>query len=82
MPAWLSIVYLGIFGTCLGFVWYYEGIKQIGPAKSAVFINFVPISAVIMSFFLLGETVDASLLIGAALVLSGIYLTNRPSKTV
>jgi drug/metabolite transporter (DMT)-like permease len=81
MPAWLSIVYLGFFGTCLGFVWYYEGIKAIGPSKSAVFINFVPISAVIMSFFLLGETIDASLLIGAALVLSGIYLTNRPSGT-
>jgi drug/metabolite transporter (DMT)-like permease len=81
MPAWLSIAYLGFFGTCLGFVWYYEGIKQIGPSKSAVFINFVPISAVIMSFFLLGETIDASLLIGAALVLSGIYLTNRTSKT-
>jgi len=82
MPAWLSIVYLGFFGTCLGFVWYYEGIRQIGPSKSAVFINFVPISAVIMAFFLLGETIDASLLIGAALVLSGIYLTNRPSKSV
>jgi drug/metabolite transporter (DMT)-like permease len=81
MSAWLSILYLGFFGTCLGFVWYYEGIKQIGPSKSAVFINFVPISAVIMSFFFLGETIDASLLIGAALVLSGIYLTNRPSKT-
>jgi len=79
--AWLSIVYLGFFGTCLGFVWYYEGIKQIGPSKSAVFINFVPISAVVMAFFLLGETIDASLLIGAALVLSGIYLTNRPTKT-
>ncbi len=81
LAAWLSIVYLGFFGTCLGFVWYYEGIKQIGPSKSAVFINFVPISAVVMAFFLLGETIDASLLIGAALVLSGIYLTNRPSKT-
>ncbi len=79
--AWLSIVYLGFFGTCLGFVWYYEGIKQIGPSKSAVFINFVPISAVVMAFFLLGETIDVSLLIGAALVLSGIYLTNRPSKS-
>lgn len=75
--AWLSIVYLGFFGTCLGFIWYYEGIREIGPSRAGVFINFVPISAVIMSFFLLGETIDASLLIGAALVLSGIYLTNR-----
>ena len=76
--AWLSIVYLGFFGTCLGFIWYYEGIREIGPSKAAVFINFVPISAVIMSFFLLGEPVDFSLLVGGALVLSGIYLTNRP----
>jgi drug/metabolite transporter (DMT)-like permease len=81
MPAWLSIVYLGFFGTCLGFIWYYEGIREIGPSKAGVFINFVPISAVIMSFFLLGETIDASLLIGAALVLSGIFLTNRSSKS-
>jgi len=77
LAAWLSIVYLGFFGTCLGFIWYYEGIREIGPSKAGVFINFVPISAVIMSFFLLGESIDASLLIGAALVLSGIYLTNR-----
>jgi drug/metabolite transporter (DMT)-like permease len=71
-------VYLGFFGTCLGFIWYYEGIREIGPSKAGVFINFVPISAVIMSFFLLGEPVDLSLLVGGALVLSGIYLTNRP----
>lgn len=80
LSAWFSIVYLGFFGTCLGFIWYYEGIREIGPSKAGVFINFVPISAVIMSFFLLGETIDASLLIGAALVLSGIYLTNRPTS--
>jgi drug/metabolite transporter (DMT)-like permease len=79
MPAWISILYLGFFGTCLGFIWYYEGIREIGPSKAGVFINFVPISAVLMSFFLLGETIDASLLIGAALVLTGIYLANRPA---
>jgi len=76
LSAWLSIVYLGFFGTCLGFIWYYEGIRQIGPSKAGVFINVVPISAVIMSFFLLGETIDVSLLTGGALVLAGICLTN------
>ncbi len=81
LSAWLSIVYLGFFGTCLGFIWYYEGIKEIGPSKAGVFINVVPISAVIMSFFLLGETIDASLLTGGALVLAGIYLTNRPADS-
>jgi drug/metabolite transporter (DMT)-like permease len=29
---WAAIFYLGLFGTVLGFVWYYDGIRAIGPA--------------------------------------------------
>lgn len=76
--AWLSIFYLGIFGTSLGFIWYYEGIRTIGPSRAGVFINLVPICAVIMAFLLLGETIDASIILGAILVFAGVYLTNRP----
>jgi drug/metabolite transporter (DMT)-like permease len=76
--AWLSIVYLGFFGTTLGFIWYYEGIRTIGPTRAGVFINLVPICAIILAFFILGETLDASIAWGAILVLAGVYLTNRP----
>jgi drug/metabolite transporter (DMT)-like permease len=75
---WLALFYLGFFGTVLGFVWYYEGIQKIGAMKAGVFINFVPVSAIIFSFFILGEPLTLSLLAGTALVLSGVYLTNRP----
>lgn len=74
---WLSIFYLGFFGTVLGFVWYYEGIKTIGPVKAGQFINFVPISAILLAFFMLGETITLSLLVGGILVISGVYLTNK-----
>ena len=74
---WGNIAYLGVFGTVLGFVWYYEGIERIGATRAALFINFVPINAIIMAFFLLGEPLTWSLLIGTALVLSGVYLTNN-----
>lgn len=77
---WLSIVYLCIFGTVVGFVWYYEGIKQIGPTKAGLFINFVPVFAILFAFFILGEAVTSSLLFGGVLVISGVYLTNRPPK--
>ena len=74
---WGALFYLAFFGTVLGFVWYYQGIQQIGAMKAGVFINFVPISAIIFSFFILHEPLSLSLLIGAAMVLSGVYLTNR-----
>jgi len=73
---WLGIGYLGIFGTVLGFVWYYEGIKKIGPTRAGQFINFVPVSAIILAFFILGEPITWSLLVGGFFVLSGVYLTN------
>jgi drug/metabolite transporter (DMT)-like permease len=74
---WVGLFYLGFFGTVIGFVWYYEGIKKIGPMKASLFINFVPISAVLMAFFILNEPITPSLFIGTLLVCSGVYLTNK-----
>jgi len=74
---WVGLFYLGFFGTVIGFVWYYEGIKKIGPMKASLFINFVPISAVVMAFFILNEPITPSLFIGTLLVCSGVYLTNK-----
>ena len=75
---WWDIFYLSFFGTVLGFVWFYEGINQIGPTKAGLFINFVPISAILLAFFILDEPLTISLLIGTLLVTTGVYLTNRP----
>ena len=80
IAAWASVFYLGFFGTVLGFVWYYEGIKRIGPVRAGLFINFVPISAVFLAFLILDEPLTVSLLIGAILVSSGVYLTTLGSR--
>ena len=74
---WSSIAYLAVCGTVLGFVWFYQGVQRIGTTRAGLFINFVPISAVILAFLLLHEPVTWSLAVGALLVLSGVYLTNR-----
>ncbi len=77
---WICIVYLGFFGTVLGFFWYYEGIRAIGPTRASVFITFVPASGIFFGWLILGEPVNLSLLVGALLVMAGVYLTNRPRR--
>ena len=77
---WTSISYLAVFGTVIGFVWFYQGVRLIGTTRAGLFINFVPISAVILAFLLLREPITWSLAVGAAFVLSGVYLTNRMAK--
>lgn len=75
---WAGLFYLGLFGTVVGFIWYYEGISRIGASRASVFINFVPVSGVFLGWLLLGEQVNISLLVGAVLVIGGVWLTQRP----
>lgn len=77
LTSWLAILFLGVLGTVVGFIWYYEGIKALGPTRAAVFINFVPVSGVILGWLILDETINLSLILGALLVISGAWMTNR-----
>lgn len=74
---WLAIFYLGAVGTVIAFVWYYEGVKVIGPSRAAVFTNLVPAFGVLLSAGLLGEPILISMLIGGLLSAVGVSLTNR-----
>ena len=77
--SWFGLSYLGFFGTVLPFIWYYGGIRDIGPTRTSLFINFVPISAIVLAFFILDEPITRSLLLGTLFVSCGVYLTNTQS---
>ncbi|AFQ50698.1 hypothetical protein GEM_4308 [Burkholderia cepacia GG4] len=75
-----SMIYLGAIGTVVAFVWYSQGIREIGPARAAVFTNLVPVFGVLLSVALLGEPLSGSMLAGGALVIAGVALTNRARR--
>lgn len=76
--AWVAFGFLGAFGTAVAFVWFYDGVRALGPARTAVFINLVPVFAIALAATLLGEKVDASMVVGGAIVVAGVWLLNRP----
>jgi drug/metabolite transporter (DMT)-like permease len=80
VEAWACAAYLGLFGTVLGFVWYYQGIQRIGPVRAGLFINFVPVSAVLLAAVALREPLTLSLLAGAVMVSTGVILTTLGSR--
>ncbi len=73
---WIALAYLGIIGTVLAFVWYYEGVVKLGVTKTAIFNNLVPVFALILSVFILKEQVHMYTYIGAAFVISGVVIIN------
>ncbi|SDN44267.1 DMT family transporter [Bacillus sp. OK048] len=71
---WIAIAHMSILVTVVSFIMYYYGIKEVGAAKASIFINVMPVSAVIMATIYLGETFNWAHGVGAALVLSGVYI--------
>lgn len=77
---WISLSYLGIGGTAMGFSLYYQAIHKIGAARTGIFINLVPVFSVLLSWLLLGEAVKPIVIAGGLLILGGVSLTNYTPK--
>lgn len=78
--AWVAILFLGLLGTTLGFTWFAAAVQKIGAQRASIFINLVPVAAVLQGALLLGERLDLSALIGGMLVIGGVLLIQRPAK--
>ncbi|UQS16197.1 DMT family transporter [Pseudomonas sp. HS6] len=78
MTQWLSLIYLGVLGSALAYIGYYDGIRKIGATRSGVFIALNPLTAVLAGAVLLGEQLTAPMCLGGVLILAGIWLCNKP----
>ncbi|MBI5776314.1 MAG: DMT family transporter [Nitrospirae bacterium] len=77
--AWLAVAFLAIVPTALGQQAWLYGVKGVGPSRAGIFINLIPVSALLLSVMILGETLDATKLAGIALILAGVWLVNWQS---
>ncbi|RZL10593.1 MAG: DMT family transporter [Rubrivivax sp.] len=66
-----AIVFMAVFGSVLAYVWWNDGVKVVGPAQAAVFMNFVPLFAALIGV-VLGEHLAASQVVGAGLIIAGV----------
>lgn len=72
-----AILYMAIFPSVLGYTYQQEAIKKIGPQKTAVFVNLVPIFSMILSVVVLGEDTSVVKVLSAGLVIAGVVLNSR-----
>jgi len=77
-PQLLSLLYLGVLGSAVAYIGYYDGIRRIGATRSGVFIALNPLTAVICGALLLGEQLTLAMSVGGGVILLGIYLCNKP----
>ncbi|HUA52530.1 MAG TPA: DMT family transporter [Candidatus Sulfotelmatobacter sp.] len=77
-----AVGWLGLGGTTLSYVCgaigLYTAIALLGPVKSALVLNIEPVYSMVFGYLLLGQTLTAIQIVGAALVVGGITLGRAP----
>jgi drug/metabolite transporter (DMT)-like permease len=74
---WAGLGFSGLFSIAIGYVLFYTAVKHLGATRTATYQNLPPIIAVALGALILGEQMAPVQLVGAAIVLAGIYLTRR-----
>ena len=72
-----SLLYSGLVGTGLAWVLWLGLVRGGEASRVAAYVFFVPLVSVVIGAIFLDERLSVSLLVGAALVVCGIYLANR-----
>jgi drug/metabolite transporter, DME family len=71
---WGLILYIAILGTIVPFGLYFDGISLIRSTRASITATLEPISAGIISFFFLGETLEPLQVLGMVLVIAAVIL--------
>ncbi len=69
--AWGAIAFMALFTSVLGYLWWNQGMKEIGASKTSLFFNLVPVVTMIISF-VTGTPITVFQIIGAFLVIFGV----------
>jgi drug/metabolite transporter (DMT)-like permease len=77
IPAWTwaSLLLSALLALNVAYLIWYIGVQRIGPSRTSVYSNVVPIIAMAVAALWLGEPLTRTKIIGAAAVLTGVALT-------
>jgi drug/metabolite transporter (DMT)-like permease len=73
--AWVAIAYSGIASLVIAYLFWYRGVRVIGPTRTAIYSNLQPVIALLVSWVYLLEIPTAWQGVGAATIIAGVILT-------
>jgi drug/metabolite transporter (DMT)-like permease len=74
ISAWGAIVYSGLAGLVIAYLFWYRGVRVLGPTRTSMYVNLQPVFALIIAWAALGERPGAWQVCGAAAVMAGVLL--------
>lgn len=80
LKMFLPIIKLAAFASCGAFILFAYSVNNIGIIRANVFTNFIPVFTAIFSFILLGESLTIQNIIGMAIVIAGLFMSQMNGR--
>jgi drug/metabolite transporter (DMT)-like permease len=68
---------MSFFPSVIGYLVQQMSIKQIGPSKTSIFINLVPVFSIILSVLILKEALHPIKFLTTTLIITGVYICQK-----
>ena len=73
----LSVIYLGVISTTLGFCAWNKGLLYMDASIAGIFMFFQPVVGTILGYLVLNEPITMYFWIGSGLIVAGVLLSMR-----
>lgn len=74
---WGLIAFAGVAASVLAAYCWMQGIARLGSARTAIFMNLLPLFTALIASITLGEAVHAYHCLGGGLILLGVYVSQQ-----
>jgi drug/metabolite transporter (DMT)-like permease len=78
--AWGGVIFMALGSSVLGYQVQQVAIKRLGVNKTSLFINLVPLWAILFSYLVLGDRITIINIISAVIIGTAVYLNTRNGK--
>lgn len=74
-PAWGAVLYASVLSMGVAYLFWYRGLRVLGPTRTAVYGNLQPVIAILVAWIFLSETPTMWQGVGAGTIITGLFLT-------
>ena len=79
---WMAVLSIAVVCTVLAILFFFEGLKRVGPVRASVFSTIEPVFTVLLAAAVLGERITLTRVFGGALIVGAVILLARESALV
>lgn len=77
LPAWGAVLYASVLSMGVAYLFWYRGLRVLGPTRTAVYSNLQPVIAILVAWVFLSETPTMWQGVGAGTIITGLFLTRN-----